>query len=165
MRLVGTSKGSDAIGWEAGPAQGNQNQNQKTKKPKNKKPKNQKNAARRSPDHEREVVRDRPAVRPRHRRPHDVPAPRVYPFVTLVRHLHVLEDERNLSDADEVPRRSRLSRERDEIPRVPDAMMIGRGNPRVSHAGTILVDDSSTCQNVRWCTAREGREGSNGKSS
>jgi len=45
MRLVGTSKGSDAIGWDAGPAQGNQNQNQKTKKPKNqktKKPKNQK---------------------------------------------------------------------------------------------------------------------------
>jgi len=32
MRLVGTSKGSDAIGWDAGPAQGNQNQNQKTKK-------------------------------------------------------------------------------------------------------------------------------------
>jgi hypothetical protein len=32
MRLVGTSKGSDAIGWDAGPAQGNQNQ--KTKKPK-----------------------------------------------------------------------------------------------------------------------------------
>ena len=39
MRLVGTSKGSDAIGWDAGPAQGNQNQNQKTKKPKNQKTK------------------------------------------------------------------------------------------------------------------------------
>ena len=43
MRLVGTSKGSDAIGWDAGPAQGNQNQ--KTKKPKNQKTKKTRRAA------------------------------------------------------------------------------------------------------------------------